>query len=403
MKRNNDLYGFLAPGIPFFKQNGVTLIKTLEDIVRAANKKLGYDEYIQTPFIVPTEILSQSGHMQYYTEDIYNLGNEKSIKPMNCPGLLATILQEGVLTEETCRRKIAEIRGTVARTEYDHILGENLKRLYVFTQDDSHALVTSNEQAIELIKENLKVMTDIYKMLGFSFDDESFMAIITHGKPENSLGTPQEWMRAEEGLVRVLDELKTEGIIPEYSFLDKDAAFYGPKVNFRVKCGEKWIQCGTVQLDYLMPKQMGVKYIGKDGQEHFPIMIHRAFLGSYERAVQILMEKYNGRFPTWLSPVQARILTQGNSDIQKIMEADGVSKVLNDSKILTEVDSGEESIEEKIKLAQEGQMIVPYLIEIIDKNKLKVFSRDRGRFEETTLPLFISRRTMEITSKGKFR
>lgn len=373
MQKSNDLFGFLGPGLPYFKQNGVTLIEKLKSIIIEANKKLGY-EYIQTPLLVPTDILQKTGHTTHYKEDIYNLNNGTSIKPMNCPGLLATILQEGELTEKDCNRRVAEISGLVARTEYDHVLGENLKRLYVFTQDDSHALVTSDTKAKDLIKQNLIIMNDIYKMFGFDFEDENFRVVATHGKPESSLGTEAEWKKSEGMMVEVLEKLKSEGIIPEYDFISKDAAFYGPKINFRVKCGEKWIQCGTVQLDYLMPREMGVKYLGNDGKEHYPIMIHRAFLGSYERAILILMEKYQGKFPAWLSPVQARILTGKKQDI---IRANKLAEKMYEQGIITEIDSDEIPIEEKIANAQqEGQLIIPYLLQLAENENLIVTARD---------------------------
>ena len=188
------------------------------------------------------------------------------------------------------------------------------------------------------------------------------------------MGTEEEWQKAEGVMVEILEELKSENIIPEYDFIPKDAAFYGPKINFRVKCGEKWIQCGTVQLDYFMPKEMEIKYFGNDGKEHYPIMIHRAFLGSYERAILILMEKYQGRFPTWLSPVQARILTEKKQDV---LRANKLAEKMYRHGIIAEIDSDEMPKEEKIANAkQEGQMIIPYLLQLRENGNLMVISRD---------------------------
>lgn len=396
MQKRNDLYGFLGPGLPYFKQNGVTLIDKLKQIIIEANKKLGY-EYIQTPLLVPTGILDSTGHTKHYAEDIYHLNNGTSIKPMNCPGFLASILQEGELTEEDCNRRVAEISGLVARTEYDHVLGENLKRLYIFTQDDSHALVTSDDSAKNLIKQNLTIMNDIYKMFGFDFEDENFRVVVTRGKPEKSLGTDEDWKKSEKMMVDILEELKTENIIPEYDFIDKDAAFYGPKINFRVNCGGKWIQCGTVQLDYLMPKEMGIKYKGEDGKDHFPIMIHRAFLGSYERAVLILMEKYKEKFPMWLSPVQARILTRSNQDV---IRANKLAERMYKKGIIVEIDSNDLPIEEKLKQEeQEEQFRVPYLIQLGENGNLVVSSRDTGEIYNITEKNFINRLVKQIEEK----
>lgn len=323
------LYGFLGVGVPYFTTEGTTLRATLKEIIENANKKLGYLE-IRTPEIVPKALLKKTGHEKFYELDTYSLDQEYSLKPMNCPGFIAMLLQKENILEQELPIKLAEIEGKVARTEWDHKLKESLKRLHIFTQDDSHALIASEEEAIPIIMETLRTMLDIYKLFDFNFESNNFKIVVTNGKPEEALGTEEEWKKSENVLRRCLEEAKKLGNIPEYEDDENRAAFYGPKINFQIRNSEnQWVQCGTIQLDNQIPKSAELTYIGEDGKRHTPVMLHRAILGSYERFISILMDNYNRKFPIWLSPVKARILPKDKSEIDI---ADLISKELYDKR-----------------------------------------------------------------------
>jgi len=397
---SGKLYGFFGPGWPYFTTEGTTLIENLRKIIESANERLGYKN-ISTPEIVPKSLLEMTGHEEFYGPDIYEVDSEHRIKPMNCPGFLEVLLGNGIITSNDLPIKLAEPKGRVSRTEWDHELKETLKRLHVFTQDDSHALLESEEAAEALIEQSLEMMVDIYRMFGFEFDPDNFRIVVTNGKPKKSLGTDEEWKKSEGTLRKCLDRMKGKGKIPFYEDDPYSAAFYGPKINVHIKNSEgKWVQCGTIQLDNQMPKSAGLTYIGEDGETHTPVMLHRAFLGSYERAISILMDHYERRFPSWLSPVKARILPRNSSEISG---ADDVAKRLYEAGIITEIDYTDDPIEEKKKKLDdpESHFIIPYSIQL-GKNEDEIIVTNRDTKVEVTMTVdeFIKSFSEETQSRS---
>lgn len=371
---DGKLYGFLGKGVPYFTTEGTTLKDTLKKIIEKANKKMGYSNII-TPEIVPNSLLKRTGHDRFYALDTYSISEEYSLKPMNCPGFVAMLLQKGDILEQELPIKYAEIEGKVARTEWDCTLNDTLKRLHIFTQDDSHALASSEEEASQIVNKNLRIMLEIYKIFGFDFNSNNFKIVITKGKPKESLGTSKEWEKSESVLRNCLEQAKKEKIIPEFEDDIYQAAFYGPKINFNILNSEnEWVQCGTIQLDNQIPKNVGLAYLGEDGKKHTPVMVHRAILGSYERFISLLMEKYEKNFPIWLSPVKARILPRDKNEIN---DSEIISKELYKNGIITEIDYSQKTISEKIQDLKDDEkhFFVPYTIQIGEKGKIVVTDR----------------------------
>lgn len=398
-----NLYEFLEPGFPYFTSEGKTLINYLKGIVEAANLKLGYVSNIETSKVVPNSLLEMTGHMKFYKQDIYPFDDEHSIKPMNCPGFISYLLRKGEIPINNFPIKLSEIEGVVFRTEAGHELTkDSLKRLHIFTQDDSHALFLNESHAISTIEETLEIMIDIYKMFGFELDSDNFRVVVTKDRPKDgSLGTDEEWKKSENTLREVLDKLKIKGIIPSYEDDKWSAAFYGPKINIQIKNSkDEWVQCGTIQLDNQMPKSAGLTYEGEDGQKHYPVMLHRAILGSYERAISILMDHYQKKFPSWLSPVKARILPKCSDEISC---ADDVAKKLYENGIITEIDYTDDPIEEKIKKLEDNErhFFIPYSIQLTNKkNEILVTNRDNGATISMYIEQFMDEISQEISNKS---
>ncbi len=283
-------------GFPFFLPNGMILKNTLVDFWREIHCREGYVE-VQTPVILNRSLWETSGHWDHYKNNMYTTqidGEDCAVKPMNCPG--------GMLVYKTSPHSYKDfpIRmgelGLVHRHEKSGQL-HGLMRVRCFTQDDAHIFMLP-EQITEEIKGVVRIIDEVYKLFGFKYHVE------LSTRPENSMGSDEDWEKATGALKSALDELK----LP-YSVNEGDGAFYGPKIDFHLEDSIKrtW-QCGTIQLDFQMPQRFDLEYVGEDGQKHRPIMIHRVVFGSIERFIGILIEHYAGKFPVWLAPEQIKVL-----------------------------------------------------------------------------------------------
>lgn len=375
-----------GPGFPFFLPKGVTLKNELISYWRELHKKYGYVE-IETPIILNQQLWETSGHWYHYRDNMYTLKIDEenyAIKPMNCPGGML------VYKSETHSYRDLPIRaaemGRVHRHELSGAL-HGLMRVRAFTQDDAHIFMLP-EQIKDEIKGVIKLVNEIYTRFGFKYKVE------LSTKPENSMGSEEEWKVAEDSLQGALDELQME-----YKINVGDGAFYGPKIDFHLEdsIGRTW-QCGTIQLDFQLPQRFDLSYIGKDGEKHKPIVIHRAILGSIERFIGILTEHFAGKFPTWLAPVQVKILPISD----KFMNyAKSVEEQLNGKNIRVELDDRAEKIGYKIREARNER--VPYIMVIGEKeereNTVSLRSRKNGEEGSITLDNFISKVKDEIDNR----
>ena len=347
--RELDLFSFHpeGPGFPFFHPKGMALMNKLVDFWRAEHTRRGYSE-IKTPLILDRELWVHSGHWDHYRENMYFTEIDKrpfAIKPMNCPG--------GILVYKTAKRsyrelpmRVAEL-GVVHRHERSGVL-HGLMRVRCFTQDDAHIYCTEDRIGDEL-KGVIELDRYIYDMFGFKFEVE------LSTRPENSMGDPKMWELAERRLQEVLEEIG----VP-YRINPGDGAFYGPKIDFHLKdsIGRTW-QCGTVQLDFQLPEKFDMTYVGGDGAEHRPVMLHRTILGSLERFIGILVEHYAGAFPYWLSPVQAKII-QVKPELEPY--ALKIEETLRGAGVRFERDARDEKLGKKIRDAQLEK--IPYMLVI---------------------------------------
>ncbi len=283
-------------GFPFFLPNGMVLKNTLIDYWRQIHRREGYVE-VQTPIILNRSLWETSGHWDHYRENMYTTkidGEDCAIKPMNCPG--------GLLVYKTQPHSYKDLPirmgelGIVHRHEKSGQL-HGLMRVRCFTQDDAHIFMLP-EQITQEIKGVVRIIDEVYKLFGFKY----YVELST--RPENSIGSDEDWEAATNALRAALDELKLE-----YTVNEGDGAFYGPKIDFHLEDSIKrtW-QCGTIQLDFQLPQRFEIEYVGEDGQKHRPIMIHRVVFGSIERFIGILIEHFAGKFPVWLAPEQVKVL-----------------------------------------------------------------------------------------------
>ncbi len=283
-------------GFPFFLPNGMVLKNTLIDYWRQIHRREGYVE-VQTPIILNRSLWETSGHWDHYKENMYTTkidGEDCAIKPMNCPGgLLVYKTQPHSYKDFPIR--MGEL-GIVHRHEKSGQL-HGLMRVRCFTQDDAHIFMLP-EQITQEIKGVVRIIDEVYKLFGFKYHVE------LSTRPENSIGSDEDWEAATNALRAALDELKLD-----YTVNEGDGAFYGPKIDFHLEDSIKrtW-QCGTIQLDFQLPQRFEIEYVGEDGQKHRPIMIHRVVFGSIERFIGILIEHFAGKFPVWLAPEQVKVL-----------------------------------------------------------------------------------------------
>ena len=337
-------------GFPFFLPNGMVLKNALVDYWRDLHRKENYVE-IQTPIILTRTLWENSGHWEHYKDNMYTTkidGEDCAVKPMNCPGGMLVYKLEPHSYKDLPLR-VAEM-GLVHRHEKSGQL-HGLFRVRCFTQDDAHIFMLP-EQITDEIKGVVRLTDKIYKQFGFKYKVE------LSTRPEDSMGSAEEWELATNALKKALDEMNIE-----YEINEGDGAFYGPKIDFHLQdsIGRTW-QCGTIQLDFQMPQRFELEYVGEDGKKHRPIMIHRAIFGSIERFIGILIEHFAGKFPVWLAPKQVKILpiTDRTADY-----ADEVCKKLTAAGVRAEVDGRSEKIGYKIREAKMEK--VPYVLVVGDK------------------------------------
>ena len=336
-----------GPGFPFFMPKGMELINKLQELWRREHKKAGYQE-IKTPIMLDKELWEISGHWFNYRENMYTSEiDEKvyAIKPMNCPGAIIAY-QNNLHSYKDFPLKYGEM-GLVHRHEFSGAL-HGLFRVRAFTQDDAHVFCT-REQIEGQIIEIIDLYSRFYTLFGFEYNIE------LSTRPDKAIGTDEIWNLAETALHNALT---TKGI--DYKLNPGDGAFYGPKIDFKMKdsIGRIW-QCGTIQLDFNLPERFGMTYIGPDGEKHQPVMIHRAMYGSLERFTGILVEHFAGAFPFWLAPVQARILTISGEQEEYARE---LYRKLQNAGIRLEIDTRDEKIGYKIREANGDQKIPVQLI-----------------------------------------
>ena len=375
-----------GPGFPFFLPKGMVLKNTLLDYWREIHRKAGYVE-ISTPVILNRSLWETSGHWDHYKNNMYTTvidGEDYAIKPMNCPGGVLVYASEP-LSYRDLPLRMGEL-GLVHRHEKSGQL-HGLMRVRCFTQDDAHIFMTP-EQIKDEIKGVAGLINEVYSLFGFQYHVE------LSTRPEDSMGSDEDWEMATDALRSALDELQLPYVVNE-----GDGAFYGPKIDFHlVDCiGRTW-QCGTIQLDFQLPQRFELEYVGADGEKHRPIMIHRVVFGSIERFIGILIEHFAGAFPTWLAPVQVKVLPISD----KYMDyAQSVLNKLTEAGIRAEVDTRAEKIGYKIREAQTAK--IPYMLVVGQKeeeeNTVSVRSRAAGDEGARSLDMFIADILKEIETK----
>ena len=387
--RELDLFDIYdeGPGFPFFMPKGMVLRNVLEDFWREEHKKRKYQE-IRTPIILNEDLWHRSGHWDHYKDNMYftkiDEGNY-AIKPMNCPGGML-VYKRRLHSYRDLPQRMAEL-GLVHRHELSGAL-HGLMRVRCFTQDDAHIFMTP-EQIRDEVLGVIDLIDQFYSVFGFKYHVE------LSTRPEDSMGTDEQWEMATNALKDALEAKKME-----YKINKGDGAFYGPKIDFHLEdsIGRTW-QCGTIQLDFQMPERFDLVYIGADGERHRPVMIHRVVFGSIERFIAILTEHYAGAFPTWLAPVQVKVI----AILDKHHEyAYKVQSALEERGIRTEIDIRNEKIGYKIREAQLEK--IPYMLVIGDKEMengaVAVRSRKDGDLGAMSLDEFIAKITKEIEMKA---
>ena len=355
-----------GPGFPFFLPKGMALKNALMEYWREVHRAFGYDE-ISTPLIMNQALWLQSGHWDHYKDNMYTTTIDDEpycIKPMNCPGSILVYKNEAHSYRDL-PLKYAEV-GTVHRHERSGTL-HGLMRVRCFTQDDAHLYVTP-DQIEAAIEDVVKIIDTVYTKFGFKYKIE------LSTRPEDSMGSDEDWENATNALKFALEKLGRE-----YEINEGDGAFYGPKIDFHLvdAIGRTW-QCGTIQLDFQMPQRFEIEYTGADGAKHRPIMIHRVCFGSIERFIGILIEHYAGKFPVWLAPVQVKVLSVSEKSRDYAAK---ITKAFFDAGIRVENDARDEKIGYKIREAQLQK--VPYMPVIGEKEAedgtvVAVRSRDAG-------------------------
>ncbi len=394
-KRDNRKLGkelglfMLSPegmGFPFYLPNGMVIRNELIDYWHDIHRKAGYKE-VMTPIMLSKHLWETSGHWDHYKDNMYTTkidDTDYAIKPMNCPG--------GVLVYKNAPHSYRDLPlrlgelGLVHRHEKSGELG-GLMRVRCFTQDDAHIFMTP-KQIKDEIKDVVALIDEVYTLFNFSYEIE------LSTRPENSMGSDEDWENATNALIEALDELGRDYVVNE-----GDGAFYGPKIDFHLKdaLGRTW-QCGTIQLDFQLPQRFELEYTGEDGEKHRPIMIHRVIYGSIDRFIGILIEHFAGAFPLWLAPEQIRVLslTERNNEYAK-----GIVCELRKHNLRVEGDYRNEKIGYKIREAM--AMKIPYLIIVGDEEEENKTISIRGRGYENqsglTLANFVERLLSEVKNK----
>ena len=377
-----------GPGFPFFHPKGMVLRNQLENFWKEEHYKRDYDE-VKTPVILNESLWHQSGHWDHYQDNMYftkiDDGNY-AIKPMNCPGSIL-VYKSKMYSYRDLPLRWGEL-GLVHRHELSGAL-HGLMRVRSFTQDDAHLYVLPSQVKDELVS-IIELADYMYNVFGFKYHIE------LSTKPENSMGTDEQWEIATNGLIEALNEKNIDYILNE-----GDGAFYGPKIDFQLEdaIGRTW-QCGTIQLDFQMPERFDISYVDKDNERKRPVMIHRTIFGSMERFMGILIEHYAGKFPVWLAPVQATILPISDKyndyayELRSKLKAEGIR---------VEIDDRAEKIGYKIREAQLQQ--IPYMLVVGEKevsdNLVSVRKRGEGDLGQMSSDDFIAKVLEEIATKAK--
>ena len=375
-----------GPGFPFFLPKGMTLKNTLLDYWRQVHKKYGYVE-ISTPIILNRQLWERSGHWDHYKDNMYTTvidDEDFAIKPMNCPGGMM-VYQSQPHSYRDLPLRVGEL-GLVHRHELSGAL-HGLFRVRCFTQDDAHLFMTPAQLKDEL-KNVVRLFDEVYSVFGLSYKIE------LSTMPEDHIGTVEQWEHNQEILKEAITEMGKD-----FEINEGDGAFYGPKLDFHLadSLGRTW-QCGTVQLDSQLPERFELEYVGEDGQKHRPVMLHRVVLGSIERFIGVITEHFAGKFPLWLSPVQAVVLPISEHHHEY---AQGVQDVLEEAGFRVECDLRNEKIGYKIREAQLQR--TPYMIVVGDKEAaegtISVRHRADGDLGSMDLPAFIAKLKEEVESK----
>ena len=375
-----------GPGFPFFLPKGMALKNALLEYWREIHTKNGYVE-ISTPIMLSRHLWETSGHWDHYKENMYTTVIDEqdfAVKPMNCPG--------GILVYESEPRSYRDLPirmgelGIVHRHEKSGQM-HGLMQVRCFTQDDAHIFMTP-EQVKDEIKGVATLIDEVYKMFGFKYHVE------LSTRPEDSMGSDEDWELATDALRDALDSLGMDYVVNE-----GDGAFYGPKIDFHLEdsIGRTW-QCGTIQLDFQLPLRFNLEYTGADGEKHRPIMIHRVAFGSIERFIGILIEHFAGAFPTWLAPVQVKVLPISDKHLEY---GEKVYAALKDAGIRVEIDTRAEKIGYKIREAQMQK--IPYMLVVgakeEEEGKVSVRSRFAGDEGQKCLKDFLCDLKKEISGK----
>ncbi len=351
-----DLFFFdeTAPGMAYWLPKGFTMLNTLINYWRDLHKKKGYTEF-SGPQLNSSVLWKTSGHWDHYKEDMFVLtdadGNEQALKPMNCPNSIK-IFASKVRSYKDLPIRLNDV-DVIHRNEKSGQLN-GLFRVRMFRQDDSHNFVTKDQIGSE-IKEILKIAHEIYGVFGLPYK------LTLSTRPEDFMGEIETWNKAEAELKVVLNEICGEG---KYRINEGDGAFYGPKIDIKMEdcLGREW-QMGTIQVDFQLPQRFDLSYIDKDGTKQMPIMIHRAILGSFERFIGIITEHFAGAFPTWLAPVQVKVISVSEKSAEY---ASKIAEKLDENQVRVELDNSDERIGYKIRLAQLEK--VPYMM-ILGENE----------------------------------
>ncbi len=383
-----DLFSFHeeGPGFPFFHPKGMILRNELIEYERELFREFDYEE-IMTPIILSKDLWIQSGHWDHYKENMYltEIDNEEyAIKPMNCPG--------GILYYKTRQHSYKELPkrvgefGIVHRHELHGAL-HGLFRVRVFTQDDAHIFMTPEQMKDEVIK-TMEMYRKLYGIFGLEYHVE------LSTRPENSMGSDELWEISTNALKEAVEAAHVPYVVNE-----GDGAFYGPKLDFHIKdsLGRTW-QCGTIQMDMQLPERFDVNYIGEDGEKHRAVMLHRAGYGSLERFIGILIEHFAGAFPTWISPVQVKVIPVTEKHLEY---ARSVTEALSGSGVRVEIEESNDTLGYKIRKAQLEK--VPYMLVVGDKemqsHTVSVRSRRSGDEGASPLAMFIANLIREIKSR----
>ncbi|MBQ9971999.1 MAG: threonine--tRNA ligase, partial [Firmicutes bacterium] len=376
-----------GPGFPFFMPKGMIIRNELEAFWRAEHRKRGYDE-IKTPLILNKQLWLTSGHWDHYAENMYFTeidGEEFAVKPMNCPGSMLAYKRK-MYSYRDFPIRMGEL-GQVHRHELSGAL-HGLMRVRTFTQDDAHIFMLPEQVKDEIIAV-AKFCDDVYKMFGFEYHVE------LSTRPEDSMGTDEEWAMAEDALREAIEEMGVPFVVNE-----GDGAFYGPKLDFHLQdsIGRTW-QCGTIQLDLQMPQRFDLTYIGADGEKHRPIMIHRVIFGSIERFIGILTEHTAGKFPLWIAPVQVKLLTVTEKFVPY---AEEVAKKLEEAGLRVELDIRNEKIGYELREARNERVSYIGIIgeREAEAGTLTVRSNKLGELGELSVDEFTAKLIEEIKTKA---